>query len=41
MNEDDALKTIQDVENRFQIPATDLIRFGNRKLIDNIIEEIS
>ncbi len=41
MNEDDALKTIQDVEKKFQIPATDLIRFGNRKLIDNIIEEIS
>ena len=41
MDEDEALNTIADFESEFQIPTTDLIRFGNRKLIEKIEEEIS
>ena len=41
MDEHEALNTIADFESEFQIPTTDLIRFGNRKLIEKIEEEIS
>ena len=41
MKEDVALKTIADLEEKFRMPVTDLVRFGDRKLIDNIVEEIS
>jgi len=41
MKEDEALNTIADLENKFQMPVTDLVRFGERELIDKIEEEIS
>ena len=36
LDDDTALKTIEDAESEFNIPVTDLIRFGERDLIDAI-----
>ena len=36
LDDDTALKTIDDAESEFNIPVTDLIRFGERDLIDAI-----
>lgn len=36
----DALQAIEDMESSYGIPATDLVRFGNRQLIDSIAEEV-
>ena len=41
LDEKEALKTITDLENKYQLPVTDLVRFGDRSLIDKIVEEIS
>lgn len=39
-DENDAQETVNHIESEFGIPATDLVRFGSRNMIDFIIEEI-
>ncbi len=40
MPEEDAIQAFEHVENQYGIPATDLVRFGNRNLIDRIAQEL-
>jgi hypothetical protein len=35
-----ALKEIKKSENKYKLPATDLVRFGDGKLIDRIDQEL-
>jgi len=38
--EEEALESIHSLETAFQLPVTDLLRFGNRGLISNIYRTI-
>ena len=40
MDEDLALKEIKNLENEHKLPTTDLVRFGDGKLIDRIEQEL-
>ena len=40
MDEDTALKEIKNLENEHKLPTTDLVRFGDGKLIDRIEQEL-
>jgi uncharacterized NAD-dependent epimerase/dehydratase family protein len=40
MTKDLALKEIKDLENKHKLPTTDLVRFGDGKLIDRIEQEL-
>jgi len=40
MDEDTALKEIKNLENEHILPTTDLVRFGDGKLIDRIEQEL-
>ena len=40
MDEDSALKEIKRIGAKYQLPTTDLVRFGNDKLIEHIEQEL-
>ncbi|NOZ74732.1 MAG: DUF1611 domain-containing protein [FCB group bacterium] len=40
LNEEEAIHAMDDLESKFNIPATDLIRFGNRELVTTIDQEL-
>ena len=40
MDEELALKEIKKIGAKYQLPTTDLVRFGSDKLIDHIEQEV-